>query len=74
MRWRAIFCALLYGLAPSSWYEPTPHYDGTYLEHLKLNLRYAARWLLHREDDMDRRFEDAINARPVPLERCRRGR
>jgi hypothetical protein len=71
VRGRAIFCALLYGLLPSSWYEPTPHYDCGYWRHLALNLRHAARWALGREDHADRAFEAEVNARPVPMERCR---
>jgi hypothetical protein len=63
MRRRAIWCALKFGLLPWWLYEEEKHYAGMgYWAHLWLNLRYGARWLLHREDGGDRAFEMEVNS------------
>lgn len=61
-RTRAIYYCLKYGILPWWCYERTCHYEGmTYGEHLRLNLRYAARWLLRQETEDDRDFERDTN-------------
>lgn len=63
VRRRAIWCALKFGFLPSWTYEDEPHHGASYLAHLWVNLSYAARWLLRREDDDDRAFELEVNGR-----------
>lgn len=62
-RARAIALALFYGLVPSRFYEPEPHYapEWSYWRHCWANLTVAARWLLGRETEYDRWFEENIN-------------
>jgi hypothetical protein len=57
VRLRAVACALFYGIAPSRLYEQEPHYDCSYLAHLRLNLSYAARWITFNETAGDMKFE-----------------
>lgn len=61
IRRRAIFSAFVYGLAPWWLHEEKPHYDGGYLAHLLLNVRYGLRWLTHRETEEDLAFEIDVN-------------
>jgi len=63
MRARAIACALWYGILPWWMYEDRCHYPGmTYLQHLRLNLRYAWTWISGRETTDDVAFELSTNS------------
>lgn len=58
MRLGAIVKALFFGVMPWRVYERDCHYEGmSYLAHLALNLRLAARWLCRRETTADIEFE-----------------
>jgi len=57
VRLRAILCALWFGIIPWWVYEEERHYPEPYLEHLWLNLVYAAHWALGRQTLGDVRFE-----------------
>lgn len=62
VRWKAIGCALWYGILPSRLYERENHYAPmSYWSHLRMNLVYAAKWLTGREDDGDCAFELEVN-------------
>jgi hypothetical protein len=62
MRARAIAFALFYGIAPWQAYEDQRHYDCSYLEHARMNLALAGRWLTFREIWEDVAFEWEVNA------------
>lgn len=63
MRFRAIGCAIFYGVVPSWLYEDTPHYaPWGYWRHLWENVAYGLRWLTFRETGEDGRFEAEVNA------------
>jgi hypothetical protein len=62
MRFRAMVCALWYGVLPWWLYERRCHYPGmTYGQHLCLNLRYANAWATWRESASDYLFELEVN-------------
>jgi hypothetical protein len=61
MRVRAIYKALLHGLLPYWCYEKECHYECSYLYHLWINLKYAARWATFQEDQSDIEFEKQTN-------------
>jgi hypothetical protein len=65
LRWPAIRCALYYGLAPSRFYEDSPHYAPMpYWAHLGMNLAYAWRWFTGQQTEADLQFERETNAAP----------
>lgn len=61
MRLRAIYGALKYGILPWWMYERVKHYECSYWQHLRINLRYALRWALFKEDKSDVEFEIKTN-------------
>jgi hypothetical protein len=66
VRFRAVRCAIFYGLTPYWLYEDEPHYaPWSYWRHLRENLAYGVRWLLFVETDEDRAFEREVNGKSV---------
>lgn len=64
MRFRAIVCALWYGVLPWWLYERECHYsDMGYCAHLRLNLDYALKWMQGKQTYSDVRFERTVNRR-----------
>ena len=61
MKLRAIFCCLYFGITPWWFYQKEKHYDGTYLNHLKLNLQYAKLWITNSYTEDDIKFENRFN-------------
>lgn len=62
MRFRAIVCAIFYGITPFWFYEDEPHYAPiSYFSHLSMNIVYGLRWLTFHEGPEDRQFEREVN-------------
>ena len=61
MRTRAVLKALYHGLLPYWCYEKVRHYECSYLQHLVVNLKYAFRWIIGKQQFGDIRFELTIN-------------
>lgn len=62
MKFRAIFCCIYFGVMPWWIYERNrPHYDCSYIEHLKMNLIQAWIWIANLYEFADIRFEKTTN-------------
>lgn len=61
MRIRAIYKALKHGILPWWMYEDKKHYNGSYLQHLCINIQYAWRWITFNELESDIEFEKEVN-------------
>lgn len=61
LRFRAIICALYYGILPWWLYEEEKHYKSSYFIHLISNIGYACKWLFFLESEEDQNFELQVN-------------